>query len=177
MNPSHRASAPTVLLPAPPAGVRGDTNRVRVDSPVGRLEVEATAEAIVAVHWIDDAGVIEAAAPGLLQEAARQLEAYFARRLTTFDLPLAPAGSPFERDIWRLMCDIAYGDTMTYGEMGEAVGGPARAVGSACGSNPIPVIIPCHRVLGAGNRMVGYSGRGRVETKRWLLVHEGKLLL
>ena len=177
MSPSQTTSAPTVLLPAPPAGARLDTARIRVDSPVGRLEVEATEEAIIAVHWVDDSIAIEAAGRNLLREAARQLDAYFARRLTAFDLPLAPAGSPFERDIWRLMCDIPYGDTMTYGEMGDAVGGAARAVGAACGSNPIPVIIPCHRVLGAGNRMVGYSGRGRVETKRWLLVHEGKLLI
>ena len=177
MNPSHPTSAPTVLRPAPPTDADIHTARTGVDSPVGRLAVEATEEAIIAVHWIDDAAAIAPAGPGLLQEAARQLDAYFARRLTTFDLPLAPAGSPFERDIWRLMCDIPYGDTMTYGEMADAVGGAARAVGYACGSNPIPVIIPCHRVLGAGNRMVGYSGRGRVETKRWLLVHEGKLLL
>jgi len=177
MSPSPPTSAPTVLLPAPPADARLDVARVRVDSPVGALEVEATREAIIAVHWVDDATAVEPAGRGLLHEAARQLDAYFARRLMSFDLPLAPAGSPFERDVWRLMCDIPYGDTMTYGEMAHAVGGVARVVGYACGANPIPVIIPCHRVLGAGNRMVGYSGRGRVETKRWLLVHEGKLLL
>ena len=177
MSPSHTTSTPTVLLPAPLADARLDTARIRVDSPVGRLEVEATDEAIIAVHWIDDAAASEAAGRGVLAEAARQLDAYFARRLKAFDLPLAPAGSPFGRDVWRLMCDIPYGGTMTYGDMAGATGGAARAVGVACGSNPIPVIIPCHRVLGAGNRMVGYSGRGRVETKRWLLVHEGMLLL
>jgi methylated-DNA-[protein]-cysteine S-methyltransferase len=168
---------PTVLLPAAPAGTRVVTARVRLDSPVGGLEIEATDEAIVAVHWVDDVtGSPDAASP-LLSEARAQLVAYFARRLAAFDLPLAPAGSPFERDVWRQMCDIPLGETMTYGDMAAAVGGMARAVGSACGANPIPIIIPCHRVLGAGNRMVGYSGRGRIETKRWLLVHEGALLV
>src|SRR5262245_51112642 len=138
-----------VLLPAPPVDARADTARIRLDSPVGRLEVEATGEAIIAMHWIDDeVGAMEAGRPALLVEARRQLEAYFDRRLTVFDLPLAPAGSPFERDVWRLMCDIPQGATMTYGEMANALGGVARAVGCACGANPIPVIIPCHRVLG-----------------------------
>lgn len=174
----HRDAPPTVLRPAPRADARARAARVRLASPVGWLEVEAVGDAIVAVHWVDDAGDVAAATGADVLAAAReQLDAYFARRLRAFDLPLAPAGSPFERDVWRQMCDIPWGATMTYGEMAEAVGGEARAVGGACGANPIPVIIPCHRVLGAGNRMVGYSGRGRVETKRWLLVHEGTLLV
>jgi methylated-DNA-[protein]-cysteine S-methyltransferase len=168
-----------VLRAAPPLGIRVDTARVCVGSPVGRLAVEATADAIVAVHWVDDTAADDARAAGnrLLDEARQALGAYFAGQLKRFDLPLAPAGSPFERDVWRRMCDIPFGGTMTYGEMAEATGGVARAIGYACGANPIPVIIPCHRVLGAGNRMVGYSGRGRIETKRWLLVHEGALLV
>lgn len=173
MAPSNTPrAAPTVLLPAAPASGRTAAARVRLDSPVGGLEIEATDEAIVAVHWVDEPDCPSGAAGPLLIEAREQLVAYFARRLAAFDLPLAPAGSPFERDVWRQMCDIPFGATMA-----AAVGGMARAVGSACGANPIPVIIPCHRVLGAGNRMVGYSGRGRIETKRWLLVHEGALLV
>jgi methylated-DNA-[protein]-cysteine S-methyltransferase len=166
----------TVLQPAP--GAHAATARVRMNSPVGGLEVEATDDAVVAMHWVDATeDRVRAGDNHLLAEVRAQLDAYFARRLKVFELPLAPAGSPFERDVWRQMCDIAYGATMTYGEMAAAVGGVARAVGYACGANPIPIIIPCHRVLGAGNRMVGYSGRGRVETKRWLLVHEGMLLV
>lgn len=170
---------PTVLLPAPAPSARVDASRTRLASPVGGLEVQATDEAIIAVHWVDvTAGDRETVGNNhILSEARAQLDAYFQRRLKAFDLPLAPAGSPFERDVWRQMCDIAYGATMTYGEMADAIGGVARAVGYACGANPIPIVIPCHRVLGAGNRMVGYSGRGRVETKRWLLVHEGMLLV
>jgi methylated-DNA-[protein]-cysteine S-methyltransferase len=166
----------TVLFPAPSPAEQVETRRVRVPSPVGGLAVEATDQVIVAVHWIKgDAD--DVAAGGVLAEARAQLQAYFAGRLKAFDLPLAPAGSSFERDVWRRMCDIPHGGTMTYGEMAAATGGEARDVGTACGTNPIPVIIPCHRVLGAGNRMVGYSGRGRIETKRWLLVHEGALLI
>lgn len=174
-NPDNRQ--PTVLLPAPPPGTRVATRQIRLQSPVGGLAVEAIDAAIVAVHWIDGGADDAASAGGVLGEARSQLEAYFAGRLRAFDLPLAPAGSPFERDVWRRMCDIPYGETMTYGDMADAVGGVARAVGTACGTNPIPILIPCHRVMGAGNRMVGYSGRGRVETKRWLLVHEGALLV
>ncbi|HJQ56614.1 MAG TPA: methylated-DNA--[protein]-cysteine S-methyltransferase [Vineibacter sp.] len=171
-----QTTRPTVLLPAPALTSRVATARVRLPSPVGGLEVEATEAAVVAVHWTDDA-TIAATPSGLLAEARSQLEAYFAGRLRKFDLPLAPAGSSFERDVWRTMCDIAHGATMTYGDIAGAVGGEARDVGTACGTNPIPVVIPCHRVLGAGGRMVGYSGRGRIETKRWLLVHEGALLV
>lgn len=175
--PSNRNIAPTLLRPAPPIDTGIDSGTVRVSSPVGCLEVEATTDIIIAVRWIEGGADDAVDGHGLLAEARRQLKAYFAGQLKVFDLPLAPAGSPFERDVWRLMCDIPYGDIMTYGEMAQAVGGVARAVGGACGANPIPVIIPCHRVLGAGNRMVGYSGRGHVETKRWLLVHEGALLV
>lgn len=177
MSPSTAARAPAVLLPAPLPHVSAETVRACVDSPVGPLEVEATRDAIVAVRWVDNCAADAEPADRLLAEARRQLQAYFDRRLTVFDLPLAPSGSAFERDVWRLMCDIPYGGSMTYGDMAAATGGAARAVGAACGANPIPVIIPCHRVLGAGGRMTGYSGRGRVETKRWLLVHEGALLL
>lgn len=178
MPSTFRPAAPAALLPAPVPDRRVDTARIRFGSPVGCLEVEAVDEAVVAVHWVEtaDHGGAGGNHPVLL-EARAQLDAYFARRLRTFSLPLAPAGSPFEREVWRQMCDIAYGASMTYGEMADAVGGVARAVGCACGANPIPIVIPCHRVLGAGNRMTGYSGRGWVETKRWLLVHEGTLLV
>lgn len=175
--PSSRNIAPTLLRPALPPDARIDTSTLKVDTPVGGLVVEATDDIIIAVRWIDGGADDAVGDSGLLAEARRQLKAYFAGRLKQFDLPLAPAGSSFERDVWRQMCDIPYGGIMTYGEMAQAVGGVARAVGGACGANPIPVIIPCHRVLGAGNRMVGYSGRGWVETKRWLLVHEGAMLV
>lgn len=155
-----------------------------LDTPIGRLSIDGDGAAITKVRWIaptvgdplahDDDPIVA--------EAQRQLQAYFERRLQVFDLPLAPRGSEAEKRIWRVMCSIPYGQTMTYGEMTLAVGrdprqGDARDIGKACGANPIPVIIPCHRVMAAGGRMGGYSGRGGTETKRRLLAFEGALLL
>jgi methylated-DNA-[protein]-cysteine S-methyltransferase len=108
----------------------------------------------------------------LLGEAARQLDAYFAGRLTRFDLALAPTGSPFEQLVWTAMRAIPYGETRCYGELAAAVGSAPRAVGRACGRNPIPIVIPCHRVL-ARTGLGGYSGAGGLTTKRRLLMLEG----
>ncbi|MBT4046698.1 MAG: methylated-DNA--[protein]-cysteine S-methyltransferase, partial [Rhodospirillaceae bacterium] len=114
----------------------------------------------------------------LLDQAKAQLEAYFDGGRETFDLPLKPAGTDFQRRVWHLMEAIPYGNTKTYGAMAKdlrSTAGAARAVGMACGANPIPVIIPCHRVLAASG-MGGYSGEGGVETKVALLRLEGTLL-
>ena len=140
-------------------------------SPVGMLTIEEADEKIAAIRWADDP-------PGngspLLAEAARQLEAYFAGRLSRFDLPLAPAGSPFETRVWAAMRQIPYGETRCYGELAASVGSAPRAVGRACGANPIPIVIPCHRVLAKGG-LGGYSGAGGLTTKRHLLALEGAL--
>jgi methylated-DNA-[protein]-cysteine S-methyltransferase len=144
-------------------------------SPVGRLTLIEEAGALVAIDW---GGTDPAAAPtALLLEARRQLEAYFAGERRRFDLPLAPRGAPFERRVWQLMAEIPYGETRSYGDLAAALATPARAVGQACGSNPLPILIPCHRVLAAGGALGGYSGRGGAETKRQLLVLEGALLV
>jgi methylated-DNA-[protein]-cysteine S-methyltransferase len=110
-----------------------------------------------------------------LRLAAGQLADYFAGRAKRFELPLAPGGGAFERAVWTAMCRIPHGKTKTYGELAEAAGAPgaARAVGTACGRNPIPIVIPCHRVTAAGGRLGGYSGLGGLETKRFLLALEG----
>ena len=100
----------------------------------------------------------------LLDEAARQLVAYDAGELEVFDLPLNVQGSAFQRDVCDAMSAIPFGYTRTYGEIAKDLGVPAQAVGQACGGNPIPVIIPCHRVMGAKG-LTGFSGRGGVETK------------
>lgn len=123
--------------------------------------------AIVRVDW-DGEGVEETA---LLSEAARQLRSYDAGELTTFDLPLHVDGSDFQRAVCAQIAAIPFGDTMTYGDIAKALNKPAQAVGSACGGNPIPVIIPCHRVMGAKG-LTGFSGKGGVETKVALLRHE-----
>jgi len=147
---------------------------VSLASPLGSLTVFEDAEAIVAIEW-GRAGN-ERPSP-LLKEAKRQLDAYFDRRLTRFELPLAPAGSRFQRAVWDRMRAIPYGEARTYGELAEALGGVARAVGGACGKNPIPIIIPCHRVVGQGGRLGGYSGGDGPATKRALLKLEGYLLV
>lgn len=106
------------------------------------------------------------------REAIRQLAAYFAGELETFDLPLAPEGTAFQLDVWRLLQGIPYGETTSYGELARRLGRPdaARAVGAANGSNPIPIVIPCHRVVGADGSLTGFGGG--IENKRWLLRHE-----
>ena len=149
-----------------------------IASPVGRLALEADGEALGAVRWAG-AGERAAKTPSVpvLREAARQLERYFAGRLKKFDLPLAPHGTDFHKRVWALMSDIPFGETATYGGMAMALGSGARAVGTACGRNPIPIIVPCHRVLASGGREGGYSGGQGLPTKRRLLALEGVDLL
>jgi len=93
-------------------------------------------------------------------ETIRQLEAYFAGGLESFNLPLAPQGTPFQLQVWRQLCEIPYGETISYGELARRIGNPkaSRAVGLANGSNPIPIIIPCHRVIGSNGKLTGYGG-------------------
>jgi len=143
--------------------------RRTVDSPVGRLTIVEEAGAIARIGW----GLAEGAdRSDLLDRAAAQLAAYFAGERRDFDLPLRPRGSDFQRRVWAAMSAIPYGRTRTYGELAQESGGVARAVGRACGSNPIPVVIPCHRVL-AANGAGGYSGGEGVATKARLLRLEG----
>lgn len=108
----------------------------------------------------------------LLDDAARQLTEYFAGDRTEFDLPLRPAGTDFQQRVWRALCDIPFGQTWSYRELAEHIGSPtaSRAVGLANGRNPISIVIPCHRVIGANGSMTGYGGG--IERKRWLLSHE-----
>ena len=144
-----------------------------IPSPIGRLTIEEAGDAIVAIRWAD-ASVEPSAGNGsaLLADAAGQLDAYFAGKLTRFDLPLAPSGSPFETCVWTAMRTIPYGETRCYGDLAGMIGSAPRAVGRSCGRNPIPIVVPCHRVL-AKSGLGGYSGTGGVATKRHLLALEG----
>ncbi|HVC53285.1 MAG TPA: methylated-DNA--[protein]-cysteine S-methyltransferase [Stellaceae bacterium] len=137
-------------------------------SPVGRLIIAEEDEAIVAIGWGD---LSAASNSPLLAESELQLRAYFAGSLTRFDLPLNPTGSPFEISVWQQMRQIPYGETRCYGELAAALCSAARAVGGACGRNPIPIVIPCHRVLGKSG-LGGYSGSGGLATKKALLALE-----
>jgi methylated-DNA-[protein]-cysteine S-methyltransferase len=150
-----------------------------MESPIGRLTVEEEDGAITRLRWSPKAALSSGEPPTeLLREARRQLVAYFEKNLTgDFHLPVRPRGSEFEQAVWARMQKIPYGGTATYGEMAKDIDGIARAVGGACGANPIPIIIPCHRVVGGGTSWGGYSGRGGVETKSFLLALEGATLL
>jgi len=140
-----------------------------VDTPVGRLGVTERSGAIIRVSWQPPA----AGRPtGLLREATRQIAAYFAGELRDFELPLDPGGSDRAQQVFAAMRAIPYGETRTYGEIAKALGIRPDEVGQGCAANPIPVIIPCHRVLAAGG-LGGYSGNGGVEAKIALLKLEG----
>jgi len=140
------------------------------NSPIGPLALFEADGAIVAVDW----GFLpENDETPLLLKARDQLEEYFDGKRTSFDLPLAPHGTEFQRKVWAALSRIPFGQTRSYGELAQELGTAARALGGACGRNPIPVIIPCHRVLGANGAMGGYSGIDGVETKEFLLRHEG----
>lgn len=112
-------------------------------------------------------------ASALLREAARQLDAYFSGKLREFDLPLAPAGTAFHKRVWRAIAGIPHGETRSYGDLAWTVDSAPRAIGGACARNPIPIIIPCHRVLAANGALGGYSGANGLATKRFLLGLEG----
>jgi methylated-DNA-[protein]-cysteine S-methyltransferase len=113
----------------------------------------------------------------VLAEARRQLDAYFAGKLTSFRLALAPSGTPFQQRVWAALRGIAFGDTVSYSGIARRIDAPdaVRAVGAANGRNPLSIIVPCHRVIGSNGSLTGFGGG--IERKRWLLQHEGALLL
>src|SRR6266496_299692 len=141
------------------------TYYTQIESPLGPLLLAGDESGLRLIHfvngrhsakpdpaWIDN--------PGQLREPVRQLRVYFAGELKEFDLPLAPDGTPFQQKVWRELCKIPYGETISYGELARRIDNPnaSRAVGLANGSNPIPIIIPCHRVIGSNGKLTGYGG-------------------
>ena len=162
--------------------------RLAAPRPVGQLVITASDSAITGVYFptsrrgpppTHQAGWIEAKdgpAAALLALARQQLEEYFAHTRTTFDLPLEALGSAFEHRVWNALRTIPYGTTTSYGALAKTLGDSkgSRAVGIANGRNPIPIIVPCHRVVGAKGELTGFGGG--LETKRWLLEHEGVLM-
>jgi methylated-DNA-[protein]-cysteine S-methyltransferase len=178
----------TALNPAPTvrsAAIR-KIYRLGMDTPIGRLVLEGTGEALISLllpnaaasappapTWTTDAD-LRLAPPVAL--AARQLAEYFAGLRTKFEIPLAFAGTPFQEDVWRALGEIPYAETITYGQLAEIVGRPRsyRAVGQANGANPLPIVLPCHRVLATGGRIGGYGGG--LDAKHRLLALEGVTL-
>ena len=142
--------------------------QLSLHSPFGDLTVSEENGAIVAVDW--GWGRDQTETPLLLRARAALFD-YFDGARRDFDLPLAPAGSPFRTRVWAALRAIPYGETRTYGDLAAALGSAARAIGQANGANPIPILIPCHRVV-AGNGLGGYSGGDGAATKRALLALE-----
>lgn len=138
-------------------------------TPLGELTVSEDDGAIVALDWGRGRDQERTA---LLARAAAQLQDYFDGACAAFDLPLAPRGSPFQQHVWAALRGIPPAGMRTYGELARQLGSSARAVGQANGGNPIPILIPCHRVIGAGGALGGYSGGEGPATKQWLLEHE-----
>ncbi|WP_439121806.1 methylated-DNA--[protein]-cysteine S-methyltransferase [Marivita sp.] len=137
-------------------------------SPIGPLTLLADQIGITGLEWRDGR---KDGTPILLQ-AAGQLTEYFAGKRQDFTVPIRLTCSDFQRTVCAAMSAIPFGDTRTYGDLATQLGAPAQAIGQACGGNPVAILIPCHRVLGATG-LGGYSGDGGIETKVWLLRHEG----
>jgi methylated-DNA-[protein]-cysteine S-methyltransferase len=147
-----------------------------VDTPIGPLGLVASAHGLQAVRFHGGRTRREGASP-VLAEAARQLHAYFDGELVDFDLPLDLDGTEFQRRCWLALATIPYGQTVSYGEQARRLGlgrDAARAVGAANGQNPLPIVLPCHRVIGADGSLTGFGGG--LHVKRFLLEHEGALL-
>jgi methylated-DNA-[protein]-cysteine S-methyltransferase len=148
-----------------------------LDSPIGPLRVHTDGSSITGVEFHpfrDATGEMDDAQP-VLVEAKRQLQSYFDGELRDFDLPLAPVGTEFRRRVWAALVEIPYGATTSYGVVARRLGlapGASRAVGTANGANPIPIVVPCHRVVGADGSLTGYAGG--LERKRLLLDLERK---
>lgn len=149
-----------------------------IDTPIGPLYAEWDDEERLAGLGFREPSTPRAvpASARRLQDLTAQLRGYFAGKLKTFDVPLAPRGTEFQLAVWNALLEIPYGDTISYAELASRIGKPSamRAVGAANGANPIPVIIPCHRVIGANGSLTGYGGG--IERKQWLLALEGRRL-
>lgn len=146
--------------------------RIYYQSPLGRLEIGGTDAAVILVRFAGFGSGAETPSTPVLSECLSQLDEYFQGRRTEFSVELAPAGTPFQREVWRAVRRIGFGRTTSYGEIARSIGHPdaARAVGAANGANPIPILVPCHRVIGKSGGLTGYGGG--LWRKEWLLRHE-----
>lgn len=149
------------------------SSRLYFKSPIGWLEITGIKQGIQTIRFVERRRKDSKDPPVCVELCRKQLDDYFQGTGTTFAVPLSVSGTPFQKEVWRRLLEIPYGEIMTYGEVAEAIGRPhaARAVGQASNVNPVPILVPCHRVVGARGYLVGYgSGLWR---KEWLLEHEG----
>jgi methylated-DNA-[protein]-cysteine S-methyltransferase len=161
------------MTTTPPAALR------RIDSPIGRIEIVGDGAAVTALS-IERDGMLPhddspEASDAVLDRAVTQLEEYFTGHRHDFDVPVTLAGTAFQLSVWEQLVDLEWGEVVSYGDLGRGTGRATagRAVGGAVGANPIPIIVPCHRVLGSDGTITGYSGGEGIPTKSWLLAHEG----
>lgn len=149
-----------------------------LNSPLGYLELTATEEHLRQIRFLDCEPEQPVAEENeILKQAKTELSEYFKGERTDFSIPFKTEGTNFQQSVWKELLNIPYGQTITYGELAQKLGDPnkVRAIGKANGSNPIPLIIPCHRVIGADNKLVGYAGG--IDRKQLLLKLEGAILL
>ena len=151
----------------------------RITSPIGRIELIGDASAVIALTIEKDGqlpweNTVEHS-NAVLEQAATQLTEYFSGLRTQFDVPVRLTGTDFQKSVWAQLNGLPFGEVRSYGEIGLATGRPTagRAVGGAVGANPVPIIVPCHRVLASNSKITGYSGGEGIATKVWLLDHEG----
>lgn len=163
----------------PPASTLPPPHLRRTDSPIGRLEITSDGQSITSLAIERQGHLPWEHLPEhsctVLESAVVQLREYFAGERRDFDLPLAVTGTEFQRSVWHGIAGLGFGEVASYGELGLATGRATagRAVGGAVGANPVPIIVPCHRVLASDGRITGYSGGEGIPTKVWLLDHEG----
>ena len=152
-----------------------------VTTPIGPLTLSASAKGLTGLLFALDRadaglgdGPASPEASAILEDAARQLDEYFCGGRQAFDLPMDLAGTPFQQEVWQAIARIPFGETASYAAIAAAAGNPLayRAAGTACGANPVAIVIPCHRVVGSGRGLHGFGGG--LEVKRWLLDHEAR---
>ncbi len=146
-----------------------------IESPIGTVKIVSNGKGITHVEFVNKSE--EENEDKFVKIAKQQLSEYFDNKRETFDVNLIPEGTSFEKDVWNQLLKIPYGFTTNYGNIAARLGDKklAQAVGHANGKNPISIIIPCHRVIGKNNKLVGYSGG--IFRKEWLLMHEGAILI
>ena len=176
---AHYVRTPRPVVRTDPAGAQdGPVRWTVIDSPIGDLSLAVDADGLCGVRFGSVGGSSPQAGNRWLLTAQEELVAYFAGELTTFSVPLSvPTGARFERAVWAQLGRIPYGGMQTYGDVAKVVGDPgaARAVGVACNRNPLPIVVPCHRVVGAGAKLVGFGGG--LDRKRHLLELEARVTL
>lgn len=151
----------------------------RIESPIGRIEIVGDGTSVIALAIERDGMLPHDGLPempdAVLDRAALQLDEYFAGNRRDFDVPVSLAGTAFQLAVWEQLVALEWGEVVSYGDLGRGTGRATagRAVGGAVGANPVPIIVPCHRVLGRDGTITGYSGGDGIPTKSWLLAHEG----